>query len=83
MLVSRHLAFERLATSLESAVGDFGWFYGDFFIPDSHFKPTLCYTGIYRFLNNPDCVTGFVNMLACNVRLIILCADTPATTAWH
>lgn len=41
------------------AIGEFGWFYGDFFISEDSFRQHLCYTGIYRFLNNPDCVTGY------------------------
>jgi phosphatidylethanolamine N-methyltransferase len=41
------------------AVGEFGWFYGDFFVPPENFRTQLCYTGIYRFLNNPDAVTGY------------------------
>ena len=45
--------------STYDAVGDFGWFYGDFFVPASQYKSSICYTGIYRFLNNPDCVTGY------------------------
>lgn len=42
-----------------TAVGEFGWYYGDFFFSANSFKNNLCYTGIYRFLNNPDCVTGY------------------------
>mmetsp|Transcript_22942 Transcript_22942/g.25464 ORF Transcript_22942/g.25464 Transcript_22942/m.25464 type:complete len:734 (+) Transcript_22942:27-2228(+) len=45
--------------STYKAVGDFGWFYGDFFISHDIYKHHLCYTGVYRFLNNPDCVTGY------------------------
>jgi len=45
--------------STYDAVGDFGWFYGDFFVPAAQYKSSICYTGIYRFLNNPDCVTGY------------------------
>ena len=35
---------------------DFGWFYGDFFIKE--YKFSLNYTGIYRFLNNPENLMG-------------------------
>eukprot|EP01083_Nonionella_stella_P289047 983715_1 len=45
--------------SAYKAVGDFGWFYGDFFIPTKKYQTQLCYSGIYRYLNNPDCVTGY------------------------
>jgi len=31
-----------------------GWFFGDFFIDQKYFPSTLDYTGIYRFLNNPE-----------------------------
>jgi len=45
-------------TSVEvyEVLGDFGWFYGDFFVTAAHAIPE--YTGIYRFLNNPEKVMG-------------------------
>ncbi|KAK3955117.1 phospholipid methyltransferase-domain-containing protein [Pseudoneurospora amorphoporcata] len=43
------------ATSIYESLGEFGWFYGDFFF-DS--KRQLTYTSIYRFLNNPERVFG-------------------------
>jgi phosphatidylethanolamine N-methyltransferase len=58
-------------------LGDYGWFYGDFFLDPcalSHHsgswrRPTSVeaslrpsYAGIYRYLNNPDCVLGYLWM---------------------
>lgn len=45
-------------SSLESyeVLGLFGWYFGDFFIED--FPSHLEYTGIYRYLNNPEVISG-------------------------
>ncbi|KAJ3411983.1 phosphatidylethanolamine N-methyltransferase [Chytridiales sp. JEL 0842] len=42
------------ATSIHKSLGDFGWFYGDFFIESLRDSRALTYTGIYRFLNHPN-----------------------------
>ncbi|CAO3653496.1 unnamed protein product [Mucor hiemalis] len=44
------------SVSIYEVIGDFGWFYGDFFTDDH--KGELLYTGIYRFLNNPEKIMG-------------------------
>ncbi|KAJ3110604.1 phosphatidylethanolamine N-methyltransferase [Phlyctochytrium bullatum] len=44
------------AYSIHNALGDFGWFYGDFFLDTAAFRDRtrLTYTGVYRFLNHPN-----------------------------
>jgi phosphatidylethanolamine N-methyltransferase len=45
--------------SCYEALGDYGWFYGDFFIDDAKIPQKLIYHGIYRFMDNPDSIVGY------------------------
>ena len=45
--------------SIYDQLGEFGWFYGDFFFDQS---PKLTYGGIYRFLNNPERFLGVAGL---------------------
>ncbi|KAH7350382.1 phosphatidylethanolamine N-methyltransferase-like protein [Pyrenochaeta sp. MPI-SDFR-AT-0127] len=49
-----------IAMSVYESLGEFGWFCGDFFFdpPSRH----LTYSGIYRFLNNPERVLGLAGV---------------------
>ena len=48
-----------VSTSIYDQLGEFGWFFGDFFFDQS---PKLTYGGIYRFLNNPERVLGLAGV---------------------
>ncbi|KAI0966845.1 phospholipid methyltransferase-domain-containing protein [Xylaria arbuscula] len=43
------------AVSIYESLGEFGWFFGDFFFEQG---VKLNYTSIYRFLNNPERIIG-------------------------
>ncbi|KAI9713170.1 MAG: phosphatidylethanolamine N-methyltransferase [Bogoriella megaspora] len=45
--------------SMYESLGEFGWFYGDFFFDQA---PKLTYSGIYRFLNNPERIIGLAGI---------------------
>jgi phosphatidylethanolamine N-methyltransferase len=45
------------SSSIYTSIGDFGWFYGDFFLPNLSSK-TLTKSGIYRYLNDPERLLG-------------------------
>lgn len=48
-----------VAISIYDSLGEFGWFFGDFFFDQC---PKLTYSGIYRFLNNPERVIGLAGV---------------------
>ena len=48
------------ATSIYESLGEYGWFFGDFFFEVEGHK--LTYSGIYRFLNNPERTIGLAGV---------------------
>lgn len=46
--------------SIFESLGSFGWFFGDFFFPEK--SPKLTYSGIYRYLNNPERLFGIAGV---------------------
>lgn len=47
------------AISVYESLGEFGWFFGDFFFDKG---PKLTYSGIYRYLNNPERIIGLAGI---------------------
>ncbi|KAB2574613.1 Phosphatidylethanolamine N-methyltransferase [Lasiodiplodia theobromae] len=47
------------AASIYESLGEFGWFFGDFFFDHA---PKLNYSGIYRFLNQPERFLGLAGI---------------------
>jgi len=47
------------AVSIYESLGEFGWFFGDFFFD---YAPKLTYSGIYRYLNNPERIIGLAGV---------------------
>ena len=47
------------AKSIYDSLGEFGWFFGDFFFDQG---AKLTYGGIYRFLNNPEQLIGLAGV---------------------
>ncbi|RKO95460.1 hypothetical protein CAUPRSCDRAFT_3157, partial [Caulochytrium protostelioides] len=67
ILIGLHLY---TATSVFEVLGPQGYFYADFFL-----EPTkgLIYSGIYRFLNNPEKTLGNASFFA----MALICASWP------
>ncbi|TKA83150.1 Phosphatidylethanolamine N-methyltransferase [Friedmanniomyces simplex] len=66
MAILRHVVGSALialqiwtVSSIYESLGEFGWFFGDFFFDQA---PKLTYSGIYRFLNNPERTIGLAGV---------------------
>ncbi|BFZ56653.1 hypothetical protein PYCC9005_003700 [Savitreella phatthalungensis] len=63
------------SASIYDVLGDFGWYFGDFFVDRA---PKLKYTGVYRYLNNPERIVysfwGFA-LMSNSTAIIVLAAQ--------